>query len=173
VDLVEVRERLEHEAVHAALEQPLRLRLEQLEGLDPRGLAERLEPDAERPDGAGDQGAGACRSARELGGAAVDRVRFVRQPVVAQLHRVGAERVGLEDLGSGLHVRLVNLLHQVGRLQVQLVVAHVDEDALRVQHRPHRAVEQVDAPVVDQAPQRALRHRGHSPGRATATAPSP
>ena len=72
------------------------------------------------------------------------------EPVGRELHRVGAERVGLEDLGAGADVRLVDLLHQVGLLEVQLVVADVDEHAAAVQHGAHRPVEDVDAAVVEQ-----------------------
>jgi len=38
-------------------------------------------------------------------------------------------------------------LHQLGLLQDELVVADVEEEALGIEHRPHRAVEDVDAAV--------------------------
>ena len=49
---------------------------------------------------------------------------------------------------------------EVGCSRVQLIVALVDEDAARVQHRPHRAVEDDDGFGVEQAleERRACRH---------------
>jgi len=63
----------------------------------------------------------------------------------AELHPVRAERVGLDDVGSGPHVVLMHVRHDVGLRQVQRVEAPVDEDALPVQHRPHRPVTHQDA----------------------------
>ena len=70
----------------------------------------------------------------------VDRVDPLGQPERAELDAVGAERVGLDDVRAGAHVGLVHLGDQVRLRQVQLVERPVEEDALRVQHRPHRAV---------------------------------
>jgi len=57
-----------------------------------------------------------------------------------KLDRVGAEGVGLEQLGAGLHVLLVDLPHLVGLREIHLVVAAVDVDPLGVEHRAHGAV---------------------------------
>ena len=56
-----------------------------------------------------------------------------------------AERVGLDDVGAGADVFCVNLAHEVGVAQIQFVVAAIDVDALGIEHRAHRAVEDVDA----------------------------
>src|SRR5262249_55167967 len=58
----------------------------------------------------------------------------------AQLDAVGAEGVGLQHVGTRPHVVLVNLGDRIGGGDVQRVEAAVDEDALGVQHRAHRAV---------------------------------
>jgi hypothetical protein len=67
--------------------------------------------------------------------------------MATELERVRPEGVGLEDLGAGAHVGLVHVLHELGLLEVQLVVADVEEEALAVQHGAHRAVEHVDFSV--------------------------
>jgi hypothetical protein len=54
------------------------------------------------------------------------------------------------------HVRLVHLAHELRLLDAELVVADVEEEALGVEHRPHRAVEHVDLAVGEQ-----LAQRGH------------
>jgi hypothetical protein len=43
----------------------------------------------------------------------------------------------------------VHFEHDLRIADVQLVVALVDEDALRIEHRPHRSVEEVDMLVCD------------------------
>ncbi len=58
-----------------------------------------------------------------------------------ELQSIRAEAVRLDDIRPGLDVLRVDVAHQVGRADVQLVVALVDEHALAVQHRPHRPVE--------------------------------
>ena len=50
-------------------------------------------------------------------------------------------------VGAGAHVRLVDLGDEIRLRQVQLVERPVQEDPLRVQHRPHRAVADEHAPV--------------------------
>ena len=52
----------------------------------------------------------------------------------------GAERVGLQDLGARLDVLLMDLPHHVGRGEVQLVEAAVDEHAARIEHGAHGAI---------------------------------
>ena len=58
----------------------------------------------------------------------------------AQLDAIGAERVGLDDVGAGAEVFAVHAAHQIGVGEVQRLEAAIDEDALRVQLRAHRAV---------------------------------
>ena len=56
------------------------------------------------------------------------------EAVLSELQPVRPEGVRFDDLGSGLDVALMDGVHQVGFLQVQLVVALVDEDAAAVEH---------------------------------------
>ncbi len=62
------------------------------------------------------------------------------QAVPREPEAVGAEGVGFKDLGAGLQILLVDGENQVGVGQVQFVVAAVDEDAARIEHRAHGAV---------------------------------
>src|SRR5437016_2635396 len=112
-----------------------------------RKCAERLEPHAERPDGAHDAGPAGARGARQLGRRPVDLLCLVGEPEAAELEGIGAERVGLEDLGAGADVCFVHFLDELGLFHAQLVVADVQEEALRIQHRAHRPVEDVDLAV--------------------------
>ena len=57
-----------------------------------------------------------------------------------QAESVGAEGVGLENLGAGLQILLVDGENQAGIGQVQFVVATVDEDPAGVEHRAHGAI---------------------------------
>ena len=64
-----------------------------------------------------------------------------------ELDAVRAEGVGFDDVGAGADVFLMDLGDQIGLGDVQRVEALVDEDALRIEHRPHRAVTDEDAIV--------------------------
>ena len=55
------------------------------------------------------------------------------------------EGVGLNDVGPGANIFGVNLAHEIGVTEVQLVVAAIDVDAFGIQHRAHRTVEDQDA----------------------------
>src|SRR6266498_3900981 len=110
-------------------------------------MAERLDADAERADRAHDARLAAGRGPRQLGRRAVDLFRLVRQPVAVELERVGPEGVRLEDLRAGAHVLRVHFLYEPWLLEVQLVVADVQEEALGVQHGAHGPVEDVDTAV--------------------------
>jgi len=67
------------------------------------------------------------------------------ESVLLEFVRGGAERVGLDDVGAGADVFGVDLADQVGVAEIQLVVATVNVDAFGVEHRTHRAVNDVDA----------------------------
>ena len=122
-DLVQVAERLEDEQVDAALERaPRACSRKYSSRLVDAGLAPRLDADAERPDRAGDVGLVARRVPRDAARpGSVDRVQPVGQAERAELDPVGAERVGLDDVGAGAHVRLVHLGDQIRLREVQLV----------------------------------------------------
>ncbi len=139
-DLVQVAERLEDEQIDAAIGQRLRLLAEIVARLVDAGLAPRFDAHAERSDRAGDVGLLARGLARDLRALRVDLVQPVGQAERSEPDPVRAERVGLDHVGAGAHVFLVYLGDQLRLREVQGVEALVDEDALGVQHRPHRAV---------------------------------
>ena len=71
--------------------------------------------------------------------------RLISEDAIAQtmgleLERVRSERVRLQNLCTGVQVFAVDFAHQFGRAEVQLVEAAVDVNALRIEHRTHRAV---------------------------------
>jgi hypothetical protein len=107
------------------------------------GLTVRLHPHAEGPDRADHDGTASRRLPRHPRGGRVDALGLRRQSVVGQLDRVRPERVGLEQLRAGLDVLPVDLADQIRLSEGQLVVADVQEDALSVEHRSHRPVEDV------------------------------
>src|SRR6266576_2230275 len=141
-------ERLQDEAVDTAREQAPHLPGERRLCFCFRRWAEGLEANPEGPDGAEDARAAAGGGARQLGSRAIDLFRLVREAVAVQLQRIGAEGVGLENLGAGAYVLRVHLLHQPRLLEVQLVVADVQEEALGIQHRAHGAIEHMDATIL-------------------------
>ena len=155
--LVQVAERLEDEQVDAAVDQRLRLLAEVLARLVDAGLAPGLDADAERADRAGDVGLLARRVARNPRPLFVDRVQPVGEAERSELDAVRAEGVGFDHVRAGADVLLVHLGHQIRLGDVQRVEALVDEDALRVEHRAHRAVAHEDALV--QGVSERLQHR--------------
>ena len=80
------------------------------------------------------------RVARELRAGEIDLAHLIAEAEAAQLHAVGAEGVGLDDVRAGLQVLAVHVDNQLGLRLVQRLEAAVDEDALAVQHRAHGAV---------------------------------
>ena len=74
----------------------------------------------------------AGRFARQAHAGAVDVAQLLGDAEGGQARAVGAEGIGLQNLRAGLDVLLVDLADQVGRREVQLVEAAVDEDAARV-----------------------------------------
>ena len=118
VQLVHVGERLEDESVHAACEETLRLALEEGERLFARGRAERLDAQPQRPDCADDACPARRRLTGELGRRLVDPLGLRRETVARELRGIRPERVRLEDLGAGAHVRLVHFLDELRLLQV-------------------------------------------------------
>jgi hypothetical protein len=125
-------------------------------GLVHRHLAERLQPDIQGPDGADDGGPVAGGLPGEPCRGRVDPFGVVGEAMRRQLDRVGAEGVGLQDLRAGPDVLPVDLLHQVGPAEIQLVVAHVEKDTTPVEHGAHRPVHHVDPAVGEE-----IAKRGH------------
>ncbi|MNY02578.1 hypothetical protein D3C86_1351520 [compost metagenome] len=147
LDLAQVREGLEHEAVHPAVEEPLDGLDEERLGLGLRGRPVGFQADPQGPDGTRHVSLLARRLAGDLGGAPVDALHLAAQAVALQVRTGGAEGVGLEHLGPGPDVGGVDRADQIRLLEVQLVVAAVDEDALGIEHRAHGPVED-DDPVL-------------------------
>ena len=148
-DLVDIAERLEHEEVNAPLEQGLRLFAEVFLGFVYPGLAPRLDADTQRANGSRHINVFAGRVPCNPRPLEVDGVGAVRDTKRPQLDPVGPERIGLDDVGAGPDVGLVDLRDKVGLGKVQLVEGTVEEDPLGVQHRAH-------GPVADE---HALVHR--------------
>ena len=81
---------------------------------------------AERADRAGDQHVPAgdlARLAREADGGRVDRLELVLEQLRRQLAPVGAEGVGLDQLGAGADVARVHRDDALGGAQVRLLGA--------------------------------------------------
>ena len=95
--------------------------------------------------------------ARDLRALLVDALQPIGEAEGAQFDAVRAERVRLDDVGAGADVFLMDLGDEIRLREVQRVEALVDEDALRVEHRPHRAVAHED-PLVESIQKRFL-HR--------------
>ncbi len=110
-------------------------------------LPERLETDAEGADRAGDPGFAGLLFFEVVGGLAgeadaggINLGDFAGQSMASQAEAVGAKGVGLENLGAGLQVFLVNGKDEAGVGEVQFVVAAIDEDAASVEHGTHGAI---------------------------------
>jgi len=145
-ELLDVAERFQNKAVDAALEQSPRLPGKIGARLFDRSLAERLDADAERADGADHSGAAAGRAARYFRRGAVDALGIVGEAVLRQLARVSAEGIRLQQLRAGPHILAVDLAYQ-------LVEADVEEHAPAIEHRSHRPVTDVGAAVGNQLPE--------------------
>ena len=109
--------------------------------LGERDFAQRLDAHAQRTDRACDQGVKALgRLPGQTRSLAVDLHQFIQTSVLGQAKRIGAEGVCFNNLGAGLQVFLMNAADQIGRRQVQFVVATIDENAFGVQQRTHGAI---------------------------------
>ncbi len=198
---------LGQQQVDAALEQRLGLRAVGRDQLVERDRAEAGVVDVGRqgrglggrPDRAGDEARLAVGALGALGGAAgdlgggeVDVGDVVAHLVVLGRDRVGTEGVGLDDVGAGLEELEVDVLDRRGLGEHQQVVEAAQAGAVageaiaaerrlvepqRLDHRPHRAVEDDDA-VTDEGLQElgTVGHRpsvARSPGRANGPGAGP
>ena len=106
-----------------------------------RDLAQRLDTDSQRSDGAGDQGVETLgRLPRQARAQAIDIGQLVHTSMLGQAKRIGAKGVCFNDVGPGLEVFLMDPANQVGLREVELVVAAVDENTLGIQQGAHGAV---------------------------------
>jgi prevent-host-death family protein len=86
----------------------------------------------------------------------IDVADAIRQAVAGQAEAVSAESIGLDNLGTGLKIIMMNAANQLWLRQVQLVIAAVDEDALGVEERSHGSV--TEHGRLFQAVKKVLRH---------------
>ena len=116
--------------------------------------SERSEPNAERSYGSSDKGFGSLFFA--YGGHAlagdgdagpVDLAHAVGEAVALEPEAIAAEGVGLDDLGAGLKILLVDSANDIRLREVEFVVAAIDEDAAAVKHGAHGAVAEHGAAV--------------------------
>ena len=99
--------------------------------------------------------------ARDARGGDVDLVRQVREPIVFLRNRRCPEGIRLDDVGAGQQVLIVDVTHKIGSRQHQQIVVAAQVDRMigetlsaklslgqpeALDHRPHRAVEQQNAP---------------------------
>jgi hypothetical protein len=150
--LVQRRERLQHQQVHPAPLQQPRLSREH----EPGAVAvERARRVAGRPDGAGHRhlpAAHVARLAGQLDAGVHDLLRLVVQPQRCQLERVGAEGVGLDHIRPGGDEGQVQPQHLLGRQQIRVF------RAARAGHG--RRQQRAHATVADQRPiAESLEHR--------------
>src|SRR5262245_12886222 len=80
----------------------------------------------------------------------VDLVDLLVEVVFGELDLVRAEAVRFDQLGARLDVGAMDLFNDVALAQVELIVTAVDEHTLRVEHRPHRAIENVGTVIVNE-----------------------
>ena len=136
---VQVAEGLEDQQIDAGFEQGIDLFAEGGARFGEGGGSERLDAHVERSHGAGDERA-VGRLAGQAHAGQVDGLQLFGEAERAQTLPGGAEGVGFQDLGAGFDVLLMDLANHVGRGEVQLVEAAVDEDAARVEHGTHGAI---------------------------------
>ena len=139
------RERLEYEQIDPALGESFGLLFEKVLRLVERRRSERLDAQAQRPDRTRDIGLFAGRFACDAGGGDVDVAKLSFEPVRLQFVPRGSERVRFDDVGTRFYVLVVHLADEVGRCDVQLVVAAVYVHAFVVKACPYRAVKDIHA----------------------------
>ena len=139
-NFVQVSKRLEHQAVDAGFDQGVDLLAEDGTGFVDGGGTERLQANAQRSDGGPHKGLISGGLAGDSYTGLIDEPDLVREAEGRQTLAVRAERIGLDDLGPGADVFLVDVAHQGGEREVQLVITAVDEGAFGIEHGAHGAV---------------------------------
>src|SRR5581483_9117442 len=98
-----------------------------------RDFSQRFNADAQRSDGSGNPHVKALGGfTREARARKVNLGDFVGEAVAGQPKRIGAECVGLDDVGACLQVLVMNVADQIGLRKVKLVITAIDENALGV-----------------------------------------
>ena len=139
---VDMQKSLEHQQVDALFHERLDLFAICGARLGERSWTQGFQQHAERSHCAGDEDIGAllCGFASDPDAGAIDLGSFIGEAEAGQLEPVGAEGVGLQNLRTAANVLAMNLADHSGIRQVEFVEAAVDEDALGIEHRAHRAV---------------------------------
>src|SRR5208337_3452205 len=60
--------------------------------------------------------------------------------VPSEAEGVASESIGFNDFCPSLQVVVVDAADEIGLREIQLIVAAIDEDAVGIEQRPHRAV---------------------------------
>src|SRR4029079_3143758 len=129
------------EDIAAAILERLQLLAERGAGFVEARRTKGLETTSQWPYCSSDQQVVFGALARDFRRGAVDLGDLRLKTVLRQFDAAGSEGVGLQDFGARFSVRLVYVAHEIGRAQVQLIVALVDEHAFVVELRAHRAIE--------------------------------
>src|SRR5262249_27864600 len=141
VQFLEIAKSLENDDVHSAFQQGRNLLAEGVFGLLKRSLSQWLNPNSQRAHRPSHPGVEALRRFLcQSGASEIDVTHFAAQSVALEPEAIATKGVGLNDLRSRLQIFMMNSADQVRLRQVQLVVAAVDENSLRIEQRAHRAI---------------------------------
>src|SRR5205814_5259223 len=141
---VQVAECFENESIGATLQKASCLAAEESDGFFPCRWSPWLQPNSQGTNGADHKRSSRRSIPGQHCGGSIDALGFLIQSVARELHRVRAESVRLQNLGTRLDVGLVHLLHQARLADTQLVVAGADEYAAGIQHGTHGSIEHVN-----------------------------
>src|SRR5215471_21243379 len=111
------------------------------------GLPVRLDSNSKRSDSARNEGSIAGSLPSYARASVVDLIGFVFESVAREFHPIGAVSVCLNDISAGLDVFSLYCKHKIAAGEIQLVITAVDVDAALVEHRSHRAVEDIN-PII-------------------------
>ena len=173
-DFLQVRKRLDDEAVDAALEEGLGLLPKRRQRLVGGDRSERRQILPEGPDRAEHEHVLAralAHVARERDTPPIHLAHLALEPVDRELEPVRAEGVGLDAIGAGGDVVGVDRLDHARVVQVEDVEARIERDTARVEQGSHRAVAQerpraqTAAKLVRHAPPGARSECARRPGR--------
>ena len=146
----QVGEGLQHQEVGPAFEEGCDLFFEGRRRLGDADAPDRLELLADRADRAGQED----RLAGDLAGLAsqldrpnVDVTNPAVEAMAGELDAVGAEGIGLDQLGAGGNVRSVDFLDDFGLREIEFVEGTLEADAARVELGAHGPVAQQRPPA--------------------------
>ena len=137
--LIQMLEGLQDQQVHAFFHQGFNLLTKHGAGLFQGGWTQRLQQHTQGTERARNEDIRAFfrRLARQTHAGGVDVRHLVRNTEVGQAQPVRAEGVGFQNFGAVAHVVLVDIADERRAGQIQLVVAAVNKDALRIENGSH------------------------------------